>query len=424
MTGTGPRSTGGLSPQFRWYLAGRLVSDFGDRALVVVLPFAAIRTGSGPGGVALVLVASQLPLVVGLWLVGVFGGLLPRQRALVLSDIGRALVQAAVFVLFATGHASLGLLVVTQALVALAAAVSVPVAEAAVADLVPPATRQRANAALGSGRSVVRILAPGVAGLLAVALDVGALFLLDALTFVVSAGIVAVLAFPARGAAPLPGRQVVRAIRSRRWLVQSSVGAAAINALAVAPVLVLGPVVLAREPGGAGAWGLLMTAFGVGATIGGALLLRTAVRRPLRLAFLVAPVVGTFPLALAAGLPVGWLAVAAALTGAQATVFNAMNETARQNNLEDDLRVQGAAFATVLAFGLTPVGLAAAGAAAAVATDSAVLSAAAVFGAAIPLVVLSSAEVRAVAGPAGAAAPAHGLPAPAEHLGRATRRTA
>jgi len=388
-----------ISNVFWCFLGARIVSDMGDRALIVILPFVALKLHSGAVGVSALLVASQLPLLLGLVLMSFFGHALPRRVSLVVSDSVQAFLQGLVYILLITDRASLASVVGLQAAAALTSSIGIPVSEASVANLVGEASRQRANAALQSGRSIVRVLAPGTAGALAVWVDVDVLFLLDALTFVVSAVVISALTFPGRSEEAVrtrmagSGRFSAKAVRSKRWLVISSAGSAAVNALTVAPVLVLGPLVVAKTSAGPAAWGVLMTTFGVGGIVGAIILMRKRIRHPLRLAFMIAPAVSVLPFGLAAGLPVVWLCLAAFITGCQATVFNVSGETARQVKLEDELRVQGSAFASLLSFALNPVGLVVAGAVAASSGASSVLYVAAALGIAIPVVILFSSDI-------------------------------
>jgi predicted MFS family arabinose efflux permease len=96
---------------------------------------------------------------------------------------------------------------------------------------------------------------------------------------------------------------------------------------------VLGPVVAKHSLGGARAWALIATASGIGAFLGGVAILRIHPRRPLVVALLGVVLWPVSWLLLAPPAPTGVIAAAAFAGGAGLMVFNALWETALQQNV-------------------------------------------------------------------------------------------
>jgi hypothetical protein len=85
---------------------------------------------------------------------------------------------------------------------------------------------------------------------------------------------------------------------------------AAYHLIALPGVLALGPVIADRDLGGAGAWGIITSAFGVGTIIGNGVALRVQPSRPMLVAALATAIASTQPIIIALG---GTTAVIAAL---------------------------------------------------------------------------------------------------------------
>jgi hypothetical protein len=84
----------------------------------------------------------------------------------------------------------------------------------------------------------------------------------------------------------------------------------AYHLIALPGVLALGPVIADRDLGGAGAWGIITSAFGVGTIIGNGVALKLQPARPMFVASLATAIASTQPIIIALG---GTTAVIAAL---------------------------------------------------------------------------------------------------------------
>ena len=151
------------------------------------------------------------------------------------------------------------------------------------------------------------------------------------------------------------------AVRSRRWLWTCIVYAAVANVMWGAWTA-LGPVVADRELGGAGPWGTVIGATGVGALIGSVLATRVRPGRPL---VFVALMEGLFalPLAfLAAGASVPVLALGAALSGAGLMLGMSVWETTLQRGVPQESLSRVSSYDWFGSYAFYPLGLAAWGA--------------------------------------------------------------
>ncbi|MDQ3824157.1 MAG: MFS transporter, partial [Actinomycetota bacterium] len=270
---------------FRLLWLARSASAVGDRMVPVALAFAVIElTGSGTD-LGLVLASGLVPNVIFVLAGGVAGDRFDRSRVMLASDAVRAISQGAIAVLLLTGHASVWNLVVSSAVWGTAAAFFTPASTGIVPATVTPARLQQANALMALTRNVIGLGAPALSGILVAAVGTGVVFAIDSASFLVSAAFLLRLDLPKR--ALERGERFFdelrggwRELTARTWLWVSVVGFGFWN-VGLAVFFVLGPLVTARELGGARDWGLVMSGSAVGALTGGAVALRYRPTRPL-----------------------------------------------------------------------------------------------------------------------------------------------
>ena len=142
---------------------------------------------------------------------------------------------------------------------------------------------------------------------------------------------------------------------------------------------VLGPVVAKEHFGGATAWGLLITAGGVGLVVGGLIALRIRPRRILLAATLSFMLTIPFLAGLAGPLPFGALIALAVLAGIGGENFGVLWDTAMQQEIPQEKLSRVYSYDALGSFALIPLGLAVAGPVAdAIGTRETILAAAAV----------------------------------------------
>jgi MFS family permease len=300
---TGPRLPAVLreEPQYRLLFGSQVLSILGDRVTSVALPFAVLATGGGVGDVALVSAAQFLPFVVLALPAGVWADRLDRKRILIVSDLVRLACQLAAATLLLGGGATVPALVAIAAVYGAADAFFAPAFTGLLPATVSPVNLQPANALRGLAFSLANIGGPVIAGLLiAYAGGPGGALLFDALTFVVSVG----LLLPLR---PRVVEEVMNEedptattdhfwtslrqgwgeVRSRHWLLAFLGGMSVYHAVVLPSIFVIGPVLMARELDGARSWAIVVACFGVGNVLGDLLFLRWRPRFALRVASLM-----------------------------------------------------------------------------------------------------------------------------------------
>lgn len=281
-------------------LGANIISLVGNVLSMIALPWFVLQTTDSPARAGLVGFAILLPG----FAAGIFGGTLVDQfgykRVSVVSDVISGLGIAAIPLLYhTTGLAFWQLLV----LVFVGALLDVPGLTARRA-LVPELAQragmrlERVNAAFESLSNLALLIGPPVAGVLIATLGASNVLWLDAASFAVSAGLVALLiprsAAPAPEAMPERGGYLadllsgLRFLRRDRVLFPMAIVLGLSNGLTGALFAVTLPVYAREALGGATDLGLMATATGLGAVLGATLYGGAGHRWPRRVIWLIA----------------------------------------------------------------------------------------------------------------------------------------
>ena len=340
--------------------AGQGISNVGDGvSRIAVLWWARQATGSDVI-VVFVALATVVPTLAAAPLAGWLVDRYPRRTLMLLSDLVRCCVAAALALAVVSESLTTGLVVALSAAAAVAGAVFDPSLLASVTLLVPPEHRVRANSMLGVSGALAGIVGPAIGGVLIGVAGTGAALWFDAVTFLVSFGFVAVSRVPRPVATAgaeadgglAAGFRLVRADRAVRDLVVVTAG---LN-LCVAPVAVLivglaaGPLDL-----GGGGYGLLEAAVPLGLV--GGFLFAPRVARSTRAALFALLLTGG-GIAIAGAIPSAWWAGAAfVFAGLGVGVANTIIPSRFQESV--DPGVQGRVFSLVGALSQAgrPIGL-------------------------------------------------------------------
>jgi MFS family permease len=355
----GPRSKGAGRPAsplrralarrgFRRFFVARTISQWGDTFNAVALVILVYRlTGSGLR-VAGTVVFEIVPVLVFGFVAGLVVDRLPRRRVMVAADLGRAAVAVALVLLrhhlWAVYGAAFGLSTL--------AVFFNPAASSALPALVDDDEVIGANSAVWSAAVVSQIaLAPAASGLVAL-LGVAPAFLLNAASFVISAFLLAGVRLPRFPPSPLRSSRSrwreaiegVRVIRDSRFLAVLAVvqALAALSAGATSALLVV--LAVRHLHAGAGRFGLLLGAIGVGAGFG-PLILQKLVRDVRHRGLLFGPYIlrGLVDLVLAATASFAAALGALAAYGVGTSTGNVTYNSVLQTTVDD--RVRGRVFA-------------------------------------------------------------------------------
>jgi MFS family permease len=355
---------------FRLLFTGQAVSVIGDALLPVALAFAVLDGLDGSAAeLGLVLAAQVVPMTFLVLPAGVWADRVSRRRLMLVSDLGRAVVQALTAALLLSGDAQLWQLIALSALYGAFEAFFRPAAGGLTPALVPADELQQANSLIGLSQNAGHVLGPALAGALIVILSPGAAMAVDAATFVVSAGFLLVLREPAR--APHPPEHEPHfwrelkggfaEVRARRWMLGFMPAFSAYHLVALPCVLALGAVLANEELGGAGAWAVITACFGAGTIAGSAIGLRWKPARPMLAAALAFVGASAQPAIIALAGSTAAIAAFEALAGVAVAIGFAQWETTLGRLIPDRALSRVTSLDWFTTVGLMPLGYAVAG---------------------------------------------------------------
>jgi MFS family permease len=262
------------------------VSTFGSLVTRTALPFTAILLlDASPSAIGVLRVAELLPGFVFGLIAGAWVDRLSRKPIMIATDLGRALLIATIPVAAFLGWLGLGHLYVIAALVSLLSVFFDVAYQSFLPSLVKNDELVEANSKLSAAMSVAEASAFSSAGWLIQLLSAPVAMLVDGLTFIASAGLVARIREPELQAEPIPAeswpsiaRDVVEGLRAvwRQPILRGMVVAGLAQNLAFGLVGTVFLLYVNQEVGFApGILGMIFAVGGVssflGATIAGRL---------------------------------------------------------------------------------------------------------------------------------------------------------
>ena len=288
---------------FRLLFASRSVSLLGDGAFIVALAWQVYTIAGSPAALAVLGVAMTTPLVLLLAFGGVVSDRFDRRRVMMRADLARAALLGAIFALSACGALRIWMMACLIAPYGAAQAFFDPASDALLPEILPAAQLAPANAVEQIVRPLaLQLLGPALGGLAIALAGPGPVFLLDALSFLVSAAALRAMSVSGRGVPaapasvpastsapalvaplpPAPGADVLRELREgfgyvRRhvWLWGTFACAGLAYLLFTGPVEVLLPYVVKHEVHASGLdLGLVLGAGGAGSVLCAASMLR------------------------------------------------------------------------------------------------------------------------------------------------------
>jgi MFS family permease len=285
--------------------SGMAISAIGDGLYFVAIAFQVYALSNKPSALSIVGFAWSVGFLALVLTGGVVSDRIDRRRLLMAADAVRMVVLAAVGALSLAGVLELWHLVVLVLFYGSAEAFFGPAFHALIPDMLPADELVAANALEGATRpAALRLVGPALGGGVVALAGPGGAFLVDAGTFAVSLTCVALMRTGSR--APQRERRPMLAemreglvfVRSQTWLWATLVAAAVALLVFYGPVEVLIPYLIKNDlGGGAGAFGLFLSAIGLGSVLGSLWMGRHGMpRRPITHLYLWWGL-GTFPIA-------------------------------------------------------------------------------------------------------------------------------
>lgn len=359
---------------FRNLYLARASSVFGDGLVPVALAFGVLQVRNSPTALGIVLACRFISLVGLMPVSGVLADRVPRRLILMASDVLRLGVQGTTAGLLLTHSAQIWQLAVLSLLYGAGDAFFLPTSTGIIPQTVSAPRLQQANALIATTESACAVIGPVIAGAMVVTAGPGWTFVIDAVTFAVSAAFIARLPTIPAGDAEQESfltelRAGWREFRSRTWMWMEVVYGAVAALAVLAPFETLGPVVAKHSLGGAAAWAAIMAAFGAGSIAGGLALMRLAPARPLAASVLALSLIALPAVFLAVPGPTAAIAAGAFAAGFGLTFYNTLIETTVQRSVPADVLSRLAAIDWMLSNSLFPLGAAIAGPIAALVGD-------------------------------------------------------
>ncbi|HEX6477963.1 MAG TPA: MFS transporter [Ktedonobacteraceae bacterium] len=182
---------GMLSPlhnrNYSLLFSGQLISNIGDAFYWVALPWFMLSSGGGAQALGLALTFYGIPRVGSLLLGGPLSDRLKPRRVMLLSDLVRVFLSGALAVLMLQGHPASWLLYTMLALMGLFAGLFTPAAWSITPYILSDDDLQAGNAITTSSQQVALFIGSALAGLIVSHFQPGIAVAIDSLSFVVSA---------------------------------------------------------------------------------------------------------------------------------------------------------------------------------------------------------------------------------------------
>jgi len=365
--------------------SAQFVSNIGSWMQTVAAQWLMLTLTSSATYVALVQTAAGLPVVLFAVVAGTVGDLVDRRRFLLGTQVLMLAAAAALGGLAIAGLVTPWSLLVLLFAVGTGQALTSPTWQTLQPELVTPDERTQAISLGAVNQNLARAIGPAIGGLLLAATSAGAVFLVNAATFVVVIAVIAVWRSGTRQADALPREHAGEAIRAGgRYIAASPVlrailiraGLFIFFASAIWALLPL--TAEAQLHLGSGGYGLLLGCVGIGAVAGAALLPRLRARLSPNL-LLAAGSIGLAVVALVMGLVQVTAVVAIALAFGGTCWILALStlNSAYQLSLPGWIKARGMSFYLVVFQGGNAIGSAVMGFAAQHAGLSPILLAAA-----------------------------------------------
>jgi MFS family permease len=354
---------------FRLLFWGQTASNFGSNAVAVALALYITRTTGSPTDLGLILGAQTVPFVLLLLFGGVWADRLPRHRVMIASDLVRALTQGLLAVLILTGSARIWEIAVLEAIFGVAWAFFQPAETGLMPQTVPEPEIQSARAVMEVSWNLSMVFGPSLATVLVLTVGAGEAFIVDALSFVISAATLLPMRPRLRGADPAESRESVlhelragfREVASRPW-VWVTISAFSITLMCFyATWMSLGPVVTRDVYGHVGLYGVFVALYGVGCLVGSLVAAVWRSLRPLRNTLLLAFLWPAMSIVLAIGIPRGLAGAWMVVAGVESGLFMVTWETALARHVPPAALSRVSSYDWMGSLALLPVGYIAAG---------------------------------------------------------------
>jgi DHA3 family tetracycline resistance protein-like MFS transporter len=270
---------------FRFLWIGQTLTLLGSFVSNIAYPFQVLLLGGGAAELG-VLVSIYMASTLALILVGgAVADQFPRRTLIIATEALSGVAAGIVALLGVTGTLQLWHLYVAYAWAGAATAFSMPALGAIIPELVPQEILMSSNAVQGLSRQIARVGGPVVGGLLVATAGPAAAFAVDAVSFFLSAGAVALTRSRGVGAEHAPSilaqiREGFAFVFSVQWLWVTIFGFSVIVAGIIGSLAVALPLLVTEVlHGDSVTYGVVIAAMGLGEVIGATAIAQLTMRR-------------------------------------------------------------------------------------------------------------------------------------------------
>lgn len=354
---------------FRLLFWGQTASNFGSNAVAVALAIYVTRRTGSPSDLGLILAAQTVPFVLLLLFGGVWADRLPRHRVMIASDLVRAAIHALLAALILAGSAQIWEIATIEAIFGVAWAFFQPAETGLMPQTVPEGEIQSARALMSISWNLSLVLGPAVATALVLTIGAGEAFIVDALSFVVSALSLLPIRPRERGTAVSGPRETLlqglrsgfRELAARPWVWVTISCFSVVLMCFFATWQALGPLLVRDVYGHIGLFGVFTALYGIGSVAGSVFASRLRRRRPLRDVLWTAALWPIPAIFVALGAPRGVAGALMCISGFQSGVFIVVWETSLARHIPPAALSRVSSYDWMGSLALLPVGYIAAG---------------------------------------------------------------
>ena len=354
-------------PGFTALAISRFISNVGNGISPVALAFGVLALPGATGkDLSFVMAARMFPMIALMLFGGVIGDRFKRNRIVGGADIIGSGFAAVSAISLIVNQSSVFLLALMGALFGVLNALWWPAMSGVLPEVLPKEKLQHGNAVIALTTNIGYVAGALLGGILVTAFGSGWALLVDAISFFIAGIIVWNLDLPT--IVRENANTVFQDLKSgwhefisRSWVVAVVVAFAVVNLAYESLLQILGPLNFSKLDNGPQFWSYNLAALTAGMLIGSIISLKVHFARPLLFAMLIISATAIWDFSLALSAPLWISLICAFLAGIAVDIFMVVWNTSLQSHIPEESYSRVVAYDAFGSFGLSPLGIAAAG---------------------------------------------------------------
>ena len=357
----------GGHPGFSALALSRFISNVGNGISPVALAFGVLALpGATAKDLSIVMAARMFPMIALMLFGGVVGDRFKRNRIVGGADVIGSAFAAISAISLIVNSSSVLLLALMGALFGVLNALWWPAMSGVLPEVLPKEKLQHGNAVIALTTNIGYVAGALLGGILVTAFGSGWALLVDAISFFIAGIIVWNLDLPTivrenTNTVFQDLKSGWREFISRSWVVTVVVAFAIINVAYESLLQILGPLNFSKFDSGPQFWSFNLAALTTGMLIGSVISLKVHFGRPLLFAMLIISATAIWDFSLALSTPLWISLICAFLAGIAIDIFMVVWNTSLQSHIPEESYSRVVAYDAFGSFGLSPLGIAAAG---------------------------------------------------------------